>query len=119
MEYENNYEMIEEDLKQYYFFLNDVRNKFYCLRSIDEGIYNSMCEGEEIIQRALNRMGEVLRERDKTRNHLREKQIKKMKWSNDGFTGIKINIETDDGYILQYSLGNDGNLKYIKTTDAG
>lgn len=50
---------------------------------------------------------------------LNGKTIKKMLWSNDGMTGIKVNFETDDGYILTYLLGFKGDLKYLYTKDAG
>lgn len=48
-----------------------------------------------------------------------EKKIEKMSWTNDGFTGIKVHFETDDGYMLTYLLGFNGDLKHLYTRDAG
>ena len=47
------------------------------------------------------------------------KTIEKMSWSNDGMTGTRIYFETDDGYVLTYLLGFKGDLKYLRTKDAG
>lgn len=50
---------------------------------------------------------------------LNGKLIKKMTWTNDGFTGIKIKIQTEDGYDFTYLLGFNGDLVYLNTKDSG
>lgn len=50
---------------------------------------------------------------------LEGKKIKKLTWSNDGSSGIKVHMETECAYILTYCLGFKGDLIYLHTKDAG
>jgi len=52
-------------------------------------------------------------------NPLDGKTIKKITGHYSDIQGITINISTDDGYDLRYSLGLNGELIYLDTKDSG
>ncbi len=106
----------EKEVNELYYFCDEIGNRFYCLRALYPDIYKGITESISNLYKSILKISEIERVKaSKPCDQINGKTIKKISWSNDGFTGIKINFETEDGYILTYSLEFDGSLKYLNT----